>query len=74
MECADFSKIRDEATDIYHNMYTKVGKKSRITDGELKENLASAASVYMLAFLGGEFQYVRDTVMQVKESDGVPPS
>lgn len=70
MECVEFSKIRDEATDIYHDMYTKVGKKSRITDGELKENLAGAASVYMLAFLGGEFQYVRDTAMQVKESLG----
>lgn len=72
MECSDFSKIKDETDKICHDLYARFDAREyfRNTEDERKENRVNTATVYMLAFFGGEFQYVADNAMNVKSPVG----
>lgn len=72
IECADFAKVENEVKNICNKMELRV-KKNRYTcvpDGELKENQIDETMVYMLMFFGGEFQYLKEHVMNVDGSVG----
>lgn len=53
-------------------MYGQLGTHQYMhtSRGELSENQVSDRTIYMLAFLGGEFQYVADHAMNVKSALG----
>lgn len=72
MECKDFSTVREEVKKIYQGMYAQVeeNKYAYNPKGELQENKASADEVYMLAFFGEEFQYVKEHAMGVENALG----
>ena len=72
VESGDSRVFLEEIRRIYHRMYKKAGSSSRIyaPDGELKMNNPGTETVYMLAFLGGEFQYVREHAMNVTAALG----
>lgn len=72
MECKDFSIVREEVRRIYHGMYAQLEKNRYAFNpkGELQENKPGEAEVYMLAFFGGEFQYVKEHAMTEKNALG----
>lgn len=76
MECKDFSAVREEAKRIYQGMYAQIEKNQYAFNpqGELRENRPRAASLYLLAFLGGEFGYVKEHAMGVKDAVGWSPT
>lgn len=72
MECKDFSRIQKEAAKIYHGKYLQI-EEDRFgysPEGELKVNNINADTLYMLAFLGGEFSYVKEHVMSTGDALG----
>lgn len=72
MECKDFSQVREKARSIYHSLYPQLAENRygySAYEGQ-KENLVSPSNTYMLAFLGGEFQFVKEHGMNVKGSLG----
>lgn len=72
MECGDFSAVREEAKKIYQGMYAQIEKNQYAfnPEGELRENKSGADKVYMLAFFGEEFEYVKEQAMGVKDALG----
>ncbi len=70
MECRDFSKVRETAAQIYRKACSKLPKDSYFypTAGGGRENQVNPTDAYMLAFLGGEFGYVRENAMKAKDS------
>lgn len=72
VECRDFSGMRKEAAEIYRKRYPKIteGRSFIPLSGGGKENQADAKTVYMLAFLGGEFSFVREKAMSSGEALG----
>ena len=67
VESSDSHVFSEQIKRIYHRMYTKIGSSisMRAQSGELKINHPNSETVYMLAFLGGEFQYVKERAMNV---------
>lgn len=72
MECRDFSAVTEEIKKIYQGMYAHIEKNPYAFNpkGELQENKAGVNEGYMLAFFGGEFQYVKEHAMGVKDALG----
>lgn len=72
MECRDFSNVREAAVQIYQKACSQLKKESYFfpTAGGGRENQVDPTQAYMLAFLGGEFDYVREKAMNVKNSLG----
>ena len=72
MECRDFSKIREAAAQIYRKACSQVKKDSYFypTSRDARENQVNSTDAYLLAFLGGEFDYVREQAMNAKHSLG----
>lgn len=69
-ECRDFSKVRETAAQIYRKACSELPKDSYFypTAGGGRENQVNPTDAYMLAFLGGEFGYVRENAMKAKNS------
>ena len=72
MECRDFSNVREAAAQIYREACSQLRKDIYFpsTTGGGRENQANPTQAYMLAFLGGEFDYVREKAMNVRNSLG----
>ncbi len=72
LESVDGSVFSEQIRHIYHSIYKKVGISISMNAqmGELRINHPSSETVYMLAFLGGEFQYVKEHAMNVKGALG----
>lgn len=72
LESSDGNAFSSEIRRVYHSMYKIAGSSSSayVQDGELKINRPRSETVSMLAFLGGEFQYVKECVMNVKNALG----
>ncbi len=72
MECRDFSKVREEAGEIYREACSRLKEDSyyNFSARDSKENQPNLIDAYMLAFLGGEFDYVRESVMNTKNALG----
>lgn len=72
LESADSNVFSEQIRRIYHGMYNKAGSSpsSYAQSGEWKINHPNSDTIYMLAFLGGEFQYVKEQAMNVKDALG----
>lgn len=72
MECGDFEKVREAAAQIYRKACSRLKKDSGFypTAGGGRENQVGPTEAYMLAFLGGEFDFVRLKAMNVSEALG----
>ena len=72
MECRDFSNVREAAAQIYRETCSKLRKDSYFlpTAGGGRENQVNPTQAYLLAFLGGEFDYVRERAMNATNSLG----
>ena len=72
MECRDFSNVREAAAQIYRETCSQLRKDSYFLPvaGGGRENQVNPTQAYLLAFLGGEFDYVRERAMNVTNSLG----
>lgn len=72
MECRDFSNVREAAAQIYRETCSRLRKDSYFlpTAGGGRENQLNPTQAYLLAFLGGEFDYVRERAMNATNSLG----
>ena len=72
MECRDFSNVREAAAQIYRETCSQLRKDSYFlpTAGGGRENQLNPTQAYLLAFLGGEFDYVREGAMNATNSLG----
>jgi len=71
VESGDYTVFHDEIWEINHKMRANVERRNGFTPrGEWTENTPDANTVYMLAFFEGEFRYVKEFGMTVKESLG----
>lgn len=72
VESSDSTVYSEQIRRIYHSMYKKIGISISMhaQSGELKINHPDSETVYMLAFLGGEFQYVKEQAMNVTAALG----
>lgn len=72
MECRDFSNVREAAAQIYRETCSQLRKDSYFlpTAGGGRENQVNPTQAYLLAFLGGEFDYVRERAMNATNSLG----
>lgn len=72
VESSDSNVYSEQIRRIYHSMYKKIGISISMhaQSGELKINHPDSETVYMLAFLGGEFQYVKEQAMNVTAALG----
>lgn len=72
MECRDFSNVREAAVQIYRETCSQLRKDSYFlpTAGGGRENQLNPTQAYLLAFLGGEFDYVREGAMNATNSLG----
>lgn len=72
MECRDFSNVREVAAQIYRETCSQLRKDSYFlpTAGGGRENQLNPTQAYLLAFLGGEFDYVRERAMNATNSLG----
>lgn len=72
MECRDFSNVREAAAQIYRETCSQLRKDSYFlpTAGGGRENQVNPTQAYLLAFLGGEFDYVREGAMNATNSLG----
>ena len=72
MECRDFSNVREAAVQIYRETCSQLRKDSYFlpTAGGGRENQLNPTQAYLLAFLGGEFDYVRERAMNATNSLG----
>lgn len=72
MECRDFSNVREATAQIYRETCSQLRKDSYFlpTAGGGRENQVSPTQAYLLAFLGGEFDYVRERAMNATNSLG----
>ncbi len=72
MECRDFSNVREAAAQIYRETCSQLRKDSYFLPvaGGGRENQLNPTQAYLLAFLGGEFDYVREGAMNATNSLG----
>ncbi len=72
MECRDFSNVREAAAQIYRETCSQLRKDIYFlpTAGGGRENQLNPTQAYLLAFLGGEFDYVRERAMNATNSLG----
>ncbi len=72
MECRDFSNVREAAAQIYRETCSQLRKDIYFlpTAGGGRENQVNPTQAYLLAFLGGEFDYVRERAMNATNSLG----
>ena len=72
MECRDFSNVREATAQIYRETCSQLRKDSYFlpTAGGGRENQVNPTQAYLLAFLGGEFDYVRERAMNATNSLG----
>lgn len=72
VESSDGNVFSEQIRRIYHSMYKKIGISISMhaQSGELKINHPNSDTIYMLAFLGGEFQYVKEQAMNVEAAWG----
>ena len=72
MECRDFSNVREAAAQIYRETCSQLRKDIYFlpTAGGGRENQLNPTQAYLLAFLGGEFDYVREGAMNATNSLG----
>lgn len=72
MECRDFSNVREAAAQIYRETCSQLRKDSYFlpTAGGGRENQVNPTQAYLLAFLGGEYDYVREGAMNATNSLG----
>ena len=72
MECRDFSNVREAAAQIYRETCSQLRKDSYFLPvaGGGRENQVNPTQAYLLAFLGGEFDYVRERAMNATNSLG----
>lgn len=72
VESSDVKVFSERIRRIYHSMYKKIGISISMhaQSGELKINHPDSDNIYMLAFLGGEFQYVKEHAMNVTAALG----
>lgn len=72
VESEDFSQLKEAAKSIYQDMYVQIERNpcGAVRKGELTENCPGRITVCMLAFLGGDFEYVRDRAMNEKGAVG----
>lgn len=72
MECRDFSNVREAAAQIYRETCSQLRKDSYFLPvaGGGRENQVNPTQAYLLAFLGGEFDYVREGAMNATNSLG----
>lgn len=72
MECRDFSNVREAAAQIYRETCSQLRKDIYFppTTGGGRENQLNPTQAYLLAFLGGEFDYVREGAMNATNSLG----
>lgn len=72
LESMDGNVFSEQIRRIYHGMYKKVGDRFSMHEqmGELRVNNPRSETVYMLAFLGGEFQYVKEHAMNITSALG----
>ncbi len=72
VESSDVNVFSEQVRRICHSMYKKIGISISMhaQSGELKMNHPNSDTIYMLAFLGGEFQYVKEHGMNVKAALG----
>lgn len=70
MECRDFSNVWEAAAQIYQKACSQLKKESYFLSaaGDERENQVNPTQTYLLAFLGGEFDYVREKAMNVRNS------
>lgn len=71
-ECHDLSEVRQDAIEICHQTREQLGKNTYLYVQERQQRLnqVNPVTVYMLAFLAGEFHYVKENGMNVKSSLG----
>ncbi len=75
-ECVDFAKYETQVREIYHafceQLLSKESRRTYYSSGtdDRETNRPDRDTVFMLAFLGGEFRYVAENAMNVKESLG----
>lgn len=71
-ECQDLSRVRPDIEQICSKTRGQAGKNTYFYVQERPErmNQVNPVTVYMLAFLEGEFQYVKENGMNVKSSLG----
>ena len=64
--------MREEAGEIYREACSRLKEDSyyNFSARDSKENQPNLIDAYMLAFLGGEFDYVRESVMNTKNALG----
>lgn len=72
VESSDSNAFSEQIKWVYHSMYKRIGISISAygQSGELKINHPNSETVYMLAFLGGEFQYVKENAMNIKAALG----
>lgn len=72
MECRDFSNVREAAAQIYRETCSQLRKDIYFLPvaGGGRENQVNPTQAYLLAFLGGEFDYVRERAMNATNSLG----
>lgn len=72
VESSNVNVFSEQVRRIYHSMYKKIGISISMhaQSGELKINHPNSDTIYMLAFLGGEFQYVKEQAMNVEAALG----
>jgi len=65
VECRDFAAVEEEVKGICRGLYPqlKENRYSYVSGAQRKENHVSRENIYMLAFLGGEFRYVKENAM-----------
>ena len=71
MECKDFSKVKEKVNRICRQTRPKADVKGYFFSAtNKKQNQVSPKTAYLLAFLEGDFSYVRENAMNVKGSLG----
>ena len=71
MECKDFSKVKEKVNGICQQVRPKAEQMGYFSSAtNKKQNQVSPGTAYLLAFLEGDFSYVRENAMNVKGSLG----
>lgn len=72
VESADSKMFSEQIRQIYRGMYKRIGTSNSMYAqcGELKINSPGSNTIHMLAFFGGEFQYVKEHAMNVTAALG----
>lgn len=71
MECKDFSKVKEEVKQICLQGLPKMEESGySYFETDKKQNRVNPRTAFLLAFLGGEFSYIRGNAMNVRGSLG----